>query len=409
MRLGDSLMLALGALAGHKLRSFLTVLGIVIGIASVITLLSVGKGAQAQVEAQVQALGTNLLIVYPSAPGGMRGAMGTASSLTLEDAEALKEVDGVEMVAPEGRTFVYAVSPSGSMRARVVTTTPEYEIVRNLTLAEGEFLTPYHMDARSLVAVVGANVAQTLFPETSPLGETLRLGNRPFKVIGVLEPMGGTALGFQDDMVIIPITTAQHRLQAERIPGGRQGIQAIFIQMREGADRKMVTEAVAQVLRERHRIVGEDDFVITSQEDILRTLQQVTGIFTIVLGSIASISLLVGGIGVMNMMLVSVTERIREIGIRKAVGARRRDIMLQFLMEAVMLTFVGGILGVASGWGLSQLISGLSLGGQSIRTLFSLDIVLLALGVSVAVGLFFGVYPAYRASRLHPVEALRYE
>ncbi|MBI4295349.1 MAG: ABC transporter permease [Chloroflexi bacterium] len=416
MALWDSLKLALGALKGHKLRSFLTVLGIVIGITSVISLLSVGKGAQAQVEAQVGALGTNLLMIQPGATseGGVRSAVGSAASLTLDDAEALAWVDGVDLVAPEANTFSQLVSLSGNMRARVVATTAEYESVRNLSVTEGEFLNGRDVDARSMVAVIGANVAQTLFPDSDAVGQSLRLNNRPFQVIGVLESKGGTATGFQDDMVVVPLTTYQYRLQAQRTTAGRQSVQTIYVQLRDKRERQQVTESIAEVLRERHRIAGEDDFVITSQEDILRALQQVTGVFTIVLGAIASISLLVAGIGVMNIMLVAVAERTREIGIRKAMGARRRDIMLQFLMEAVVLTFLGGGLGVASGWGVSRLISmlnisGMSLGRQSISTVLSPDTVLLALGVSVAVGIFFGVYPAYRAARLHPVEALRYE
>lgn len=413
MALWDSFKLALGALKGHKLRSFLTILGVVIGIASVISLLSVGRGAQAQVSAQVGALGTNLLFIQPGAPtqGGVRGSVGSGASLTLDDAEALTQVDGVAGVAPVSTSFSQLVSPFGNMRSQLVATTPDYLAVRNLTISDGEFLSAQELSARSMVAVVGANVAQTLFPDSSAVGQSLRLGNRPFRVVGVLQSQGGTAQGFQDDMVIVPMTTFKFRLQSQRTAAGAQSVQTIYVQVVNEKQIPQVTDAIAEVLRDRHRIVpgGTDDFVITSQQDILRTLQQVTGVFTIVLGAIASISLLVGGIGVMNIMLVSVTERTREIGIRKAVGAKRKDIMLQFLIESIVLTFLGGGIGVALGWALSRLISGVKIGAQGITTSLSLDTILLALVVSVVVGVFFGVYPAYRAARLHPVEALRYE
>ncbi len=413
MRPLDNLRMALGAVLAHKMRSSLTVLGIVIGIGAVISLMSVGQGAQRQVVENIQSLGSNLLFIQAAGGrqqgGAVRAAVGTGSALTLNDAEALGGVPGVVAVVPQVGTFAQLVAGGQNTAAQVVGTTPEYEGARNLTVAEGEFITEANDRARSLVAVLGSNVAATLFPETSSLGQTVRLNRRPFRVVGVLESRGGGFGGFQDDTVIVPLSTALFRLQAQRGPAGSPSVQTIYIQMADDADQEQVREVVAGILRQEHRIVGEDDFIITSQEDILQTLSQVTGTFTIVLGAIAGISLLVGGIGVMNIMLVSVTERTREIGIRKAVGARRRDLMLQFLMESMLLTLFGGGLGVAGGWGLSRLMSGFSFGGQSVATVVSLNIVLLALGVSVAVGLFFGVYPATRAARLHPVEALRYE
>lgn len=411
MKLLDSLRMGGGALLAHKMRSFLTVLGIVIGIASVISLMSVGRGAQQQVVSQIQAIGTNLLFIQPGAAqqGVLRGSVGSAATLTAEDATALEELPGVALVAPEAASFSQVIAGSLNMGARVVGTTPEYLSIRNLKLSQGEFFTPSQLQARSMVAVLGANAAQTLFPETSPVDQSIRVGRQTLRVIGTLEPIGGTALGFQDNVVIVPITTAQSRLAAQRTAAGRQGVSTIYVQLEEGVAPETGKEEIAPVLRERHRIVGEDDFIITSQEDIIAALSQVLGIFTIFLGAIAGISLLVGGIGVMNIMLVSVAERTREIGIRKAVGAKSQDIWLQFLLEAVLLSLLGGGIGLAAGWGLSGLISRLSISGQSIPTAVSSDIALLALGVSVAVGVFFGVYPAVRAARLHPVEALRHQ
>ncbi|MEK7849156.1 MAG: ABC transporter permease, partial [Chloroflexota bacterium] len=353
MRPLDTVRMALGAVLAHKLRSGLTVLGIVIGIAAVISLMSVGQGAQRQVVESIQSMGTNLLFVQAGAMrqqgGAVRTAVGAGSALTTDDAEALAGTPGVVAVAPEMGTFSQLVAGTRNTSARVVGTTPEYEAVRNLKLAQGEFITEANEKGRSLVAVLGSNVATTLFPDTSPLGQTVRLGTRPFRVIGVLESKGGSFLGFQDNMVIVPISTAIYRLQAQRGQAGRLSIQTIYVQMADGDDQGQTREAVAEVLRRQHRIAGEDDFIITSQEDILQTLSQVTGIFTIVLGAIAGISLLVGGIGVMNIMLVSVTERTREIGIRKALGARRRDLLLQFLTESILLSLFGGGLGVAVG------------------------------------------------------------
>jgi putative ABC transport system permease protein len=405
--------MSLAAVLAHKLRSALTVLGIVIGITAVISLMSVGQGAQQQVTENIQSLGSNLLFVQAGAGrqqgGAVRSAVGSGSALTLDDAGAVVAAPGIVAVAPQVTTFQQVVAGSQNSAVQVLGTTLEYESVRNLTLAQGEFITESHERARSLVTVLGSNVAATLFPDTSPVGQTVRLGRRPFRVIGVLEPMGGGFGGFQDDVMIVPVTTAIYRLQAQRGLAGSPRIQTIYVQVADEVDQDLVKESVADILRQEHRIVGEDDFIITSQEDILETVSQVTGVFTIVLGAIAGISLLVGGIGVMNIMLVSVTERTREIGIRKAVGARRQDLILQFLMESMLLTLFGGALGVTAGWGLARLMSGVNIQGQSLVTVVSPDIVLLALAVSVGVGLFFGVYPATRAARLHPVEALRHE
>jgi putative ABC transport system permease protein len=261
--------------------------------------------------------------------------------------------------------------------------------------------------------VLGATVADTLFPGTDPVGQTvkLNLGGRTgptFRVVGVMERKGGTGFGNQDDQVIVPLTTMQTRLAQQRTARGARNVGSINVQMIEGVDSATAIEQVGAVLREEHR-TAQDDFTIQSQEDLLAVANQITGVLTVLLGSIAGISLVVGGIGIMNIMLVSVTERTREIGIRKAVGAKRRDILTQFLTEAIVVSVLGGALGVAIGAGLAQIVSGIDMGGQRLQTLVAPDAVLLAFGVSAAIGLFFGIYPAARAARLNPIEALRYE
>jgi len=414
MNLLASFAVALDGLAANKMRSALTVLGIVIGVAAVIALMAVGKGAQASVTGRIQGLGTNLLFVRPGAAteGGVRGAQGSAPTLTLEDAEALASPSGapaVALVAPEVSAGGQVIAEGVNLNTRVLGVTPEYGEVRNFVVADGEFIARSHVEARSLVAVLGAKVARDLFGEDSPIGRTLRLNRQQYRVIGVLEAKGGTGFGSQDDVVVLPITTVQTRLQAQRTARGSRNVQSINIQMVSAEAKDAAVEQISAILRERHRLGGEDDFAITSQEDTVQALNQVTGVFTAFLGSIAGISLLVGGIGIMNIMLVSVTERTREIGIRKAVGAKRRDILGQFLVEATFLSATGGLMGIGLGWGLSRFASRIDIQGQPLQAVVSPDVVVLAFGVSVAIGLFFGIYPAMRASRLDPIEALRYE
>ena len=414
MNLLASFAVALDGLAANKMRSALTVLGIVIGVAAVIALMAVGKGAQASVTGRIQGLGTNLLFVRPGAAteGGVRGAQGSAPTLTLEDAEALASPSGapaVALVAPEVSAGGQVIAEGVNLNTRVLGVTPEYGEVRNFVVADGEFIARSHVEARSLVAVLGAKVARDLFGEDSPIGRTLRLNRQQYRVIGVLEAKGGTGFGSQDDVVVLPITTVQTRLQAQRTARGSRNVQSINVQMASAEVKNEAVEQISTILRERHRLSGQDDFTITSQEDTVQALNQVTGVFTAFLGSIAGISLLVGGIGIMNIMLVSVTERTREIGIRKAVGAKRRDILGQFLVEATFLSATGGLVGIGLGWGLSRLASGINIQGTPLQAVVSPDVVVLAFGVSVAIGLFFGIYPAMRASRLDPIEALRYE
>ena len=415
MNLMAILITALSSLGSNKLRAGLTLLGVVIGVAAVITLMSIGKGVQQSITQRIESLGTNLLFVRPGSTtqGGVSGAQGTASTLTLEDAYALKDplfTPAVEAVAPEISTTGQVVVGRNNTSTRIYGITPEYLEARNFDLSSGQFITPGHLTDSSQVAVLGAEVAETLFGFRDPVGQVVRINSRQFNVIGVLESKGGGNRFFSlDDQVLVPITTAYYRLSSQRTAQGGINVQTINVQLRDVEDVDAAIREVATVLRLRHRITGADDFSITSQQETIETLQETTNTFVFFLGAIAGISLLVGGIGIMNIMLVSVTERTREIGIRKAMGAKRRDILLQFVSEATLLSLGGGGVGVTIGLVLSTLFNGRSLLGTPTQTVFSPEIALLALGVSAAIGLFFGIYPAMRAAQLHPIEALRYE
>ncbi|OGO00292.1 MAG: hypothetical protein A2Y59_05610 [Chloroflexi bacterium RBG_13_52_14] len=406
---------ALTALTLNKLRSFLTILGVVIGVAAVIALMALGEGTQTTIVQRIESLGTNLLFVSPGASSesgtAIRGAFGSARTLTLNDAEALTAVPSVLAVAPEVSTSSQVVANGVNTRAQIAGVTSDYAPVRNLTVAEGEFISESDIDRRTMAVVLGSRVAQTLFGETNPVGQTVKIGGRPFTVIGVLESKGGTGIDSGDYRIFAPITTVFYRLSAQRSASGEMLISSITVQVSNAKQTDTATAEITSILEDRHGIgVGEDDdFGITSQEEMIGTLNASTDVFVILLGAIAGISLLVGGIGVMNIMLVSVTERTREIGIRKAVGAKRRDILLQFLVEAASMSLIGGGIGVLAGWGISSLITGFNMGSVTMRAVVSPNIIILAVSVSVAVGLIFGLYPAYRAARLSPVDALRYE
>ena len=404
-------VLSLGA---NKLRAGLTLLGIVIGVAAVISLMAIGRGAQETITSRIQSLGTNLLFVRPDSAGqgGGAGGQGSASGLTMEDAFALLDpvfAPSVAAVAPELNASGQIEAGRENTFTQVQGVTPEYQFVRNFLVSSGQFISWIHVQNRAQVAVLGSRVSEALFGFRDPIGQPVRINGRQFTVIGVLQSKGGSALGNQDDQVLVPITTAYYRLSAQRTSQGDINVQAINVQVRDENIMDDAIQDIATVLRLRHRITGEDDFTITSQQEIIETLEETTNTFVVFLGAIASISLLVGGIGVMNIMLVSVTERTREIGIRKAMGARRKDILLQFVTEATLLSLGGGGIGVALGLVLSRILDGRNLIGQSFQTVVSGDIALLALIVSAAIGLFFGIYPAMRAARLHPIEALRYE
>jgi putative ABC transport system permease protein len=317
----------------------------------------------------------------------------------------------VAAVAPQVSTFAQVVAGGENTNTQILGVTPEYLSVRNYKVADGEFISEAQVQAKSMVAVLGSSVAEALFGETSPVGQYIKIDGRQFKVIGVLQSKGSTGLGSQDDVVLAPISTVQYRLASSQTVSGAKTVQTIYVEVVRADQTDAAIEQITAILRERHDITSsdDDDFTISSQQETINTLKESTQVWVILLGAIAGISLLVGGIGIMNIMLVSVTERTREIGIRKALGAKRRDILLQFLVEAALMSLIGGAIGVLVGWGVSTLISGVSVGGQTIETVMSVNIPILAVSVSAAIGIIFGLYPAYRAARLNPIEALRYE
>jgi macrolide transport system ATP-binding/permease protein len=413
--LAQSARVALRSLTANKTRSVLTMLGIVIGVAAVIAMLSIGRGAQAAITSQIESIGTNLLFVQPGSTqqSGVRTEAGSAQTLTLEDAQALAGLPGVVAVAPEVDGFGQFVYQAQNSRSRILGVTPDYATVRDYTMAEGSFITNADVTANSQVVVLGNTVASDLFGDpTLAMGQEIRVNGQPFRVVGVLASKGTTGFGNQDDVGLIPLTTAQNRLLgATRVQGGQRSISLINVQVASPPMNNQVISEITNLLNQRHHILfqGQSDFSVASEQDILNTANQVIGVFTLFLGGVAAISLLVGGIGIMNIMLVSVTERTREIGLRKAVGARKRDILAQFLIEAAFLSLTGGILGIASGWGLSRLMGHLPFGNSTITPIVGVDAVLLATLFSAAVGLFFGWYPAWRAAGLNPIDALRYE
>ncbi len=402
MSLIQTIKTAIASLGANKLRAGLALLGIVIGVTAVITLMSIGRGTTEQITGIIQGLGTNLLFVQPEGEG----------QLTLDDANALVDpvyAPSVIASAPEIRTFATLVAGRDNTNAQVVGVTPEYLTARNLDLASGMFIRFPHVENRDEVIVLGSNIAEQLFQNRDPVGEYVRVNARRYRVIGLLESQGGAGFGTFDTQVLIPITTAYYRLSSERTATGEVAVSLINIQVRDVEDIDQSIEETSGVLRLRHRITEEDDFTVISQQSTIETLEETTNTLVVFLGIIAGISLLVGGIGIMNIMLVSVTERTREIGIRKAMGAKRRDILFQFVAEATVLSIGGGLLGAAIGFWMTNAIDGSSLGTQTFNTSFSNEFAALALIVSAGIGLFFGIYPAVRASRLHPIDALRYE
>ncbi|MBI4283081.1 MAG: ABC transporter permease [Chloroflexi bacterium] len=396
-------------LSTHKLRSFLTMLGIIIGVASVITLMSIGRGATADILSRVNSLGPNLITIRPGATfsGGVRSAAGSAVPLTLEDAATIKEqVSSVTAVAPVYSRNLQVIVGSKNTNTPVSGVTTDYVEVANLTVASGAFFTAQEYQSGASVAVLGSNVKTTLFGDADAEGQPIRLGNIVLRVIGVLNSKGAT-FGSPDDAVFVPLTVMQQTVAQPRTTDGGHGVSTISLTV---SDEKQASDAVAEItslLRTRRHLSPskDNDFTVSSVEELAATVSQITGTMTLLLGAIAGISLLVGGIGVMNIMLVSVLERTREIGIRKALGARERDIWTQFLVEAAFLCFTGGIIGVIVGWMASYIVASTGL----LKTLVTPDIIVLAVSVSVGIGLFFGFYPAWNASRLDPIESLRSE
>ena len=401
---------ALESLNANKLRSGLTVLGIVIGVGAVIAMLAVGQGAQDTITGEISGIGTNLLFVFS---GNFDEEVRNIQPLTVDDAEAIADpfqAPSVLSVAPSVSRNGLNVSYAGeNATTEVVGSTPEYFSVRNYELSEGEYFSPDQVLGRASVVVLGADVAEKLFGrQFGIVGETIRIEGQPFRVLGVIVAKGGGgSFGSQDNFVVVPLTSAKARFT-------RQGSDVVDVIYMQAVSADLVDTAVAEVediLRVRHRITfGPDDFTIFTQKDFVQTAQLITGTFTIFLGGVAGISLLVGGIGIMNIMLVSVTERTKEIGLRKALGARRRDIMVQFLTESALLSMFGGLIGIVVGWLLSVLVNRIAVAnGTPLNPSIGLNAVLLATLFSAAVGIFFGIYPANRAAKLEPVEALRHE
>jgi len=391
----------------NKVRSGLTILGIIIGIGSVVAMISIGQGAQGQIQSSIESIGSNLIMVMPGFQMGagsqVRSSRGSAQTLTQKDANAVSEqVSFVEAVAPEisGR---YQITAKGTnTNTSVIGTVASYSQVRNIEIESGSFISDQHVRSLSKVAVLGPTTRDDLFGENSnPIGQKIRINRIDFTVIGVTQTKGGTGFGSQDDMIFIPLSTAQ------RFLAGGDYISTISVQAQDSDYMASVQQQVTNLLLTRHNISDPQmaDFSVMNQADIVETASSITNTFTVLLAAIAGISLVVGGIGIMNMMLTTVTERTREIGLRKAIGAKNRDISFQFLTEATMLTFIGGIVGVIFGWLISLLIA--KFGG--ITTSVSVFSIVLAFGVSALIGVGFGYYPARRAASLKPIEALRYE
>jgi putative ABC transport system permease protein len=413
MKLYRLFLESIESLSGNKLRSMLTVLGIVIGVAAVIAMLSIGRGAQASITSRIESMGTNLIYVTPgsTSQSGVQSASGSAGTLTLDDADALANLANVEAVASQTSNFVQVVYQGLNVNTRLMGITPDYQTVSSLTLEDGEFISDSDQSARSLVVVLGSSVAEDLFGSTAGVvGQKVRLNGQSFKVIGVLASKGSTGFMNQDDQVFVPLSTALYRLVGGDRFRGSSVISQITVKASSANVVDQVASEVTSTVRDLHGTVeGADDFTVTTQKSTLAAATEVSDTLTIFLGGIAGISLAVGGIGIMNIMLTTVSERTHEIGLRKAVGAKRRDILLQFLVESMVLSFAGGLIGVALGWGVARLMGQVQFSGSTITPVVGMDSVLLATLFSMAVGLFFGIYPATRAARLQPVDALRYE
>jgi len=401
----ESIRVSLRALRANKLRSALTMLGIIIGVAAVIAMVGIGNGATASITARIQGMGSNLLTINSarSNSGGVRGGAGSSNTLSISDVDKIQVGTAVKAVAPFTDNDFQVVLGSGNTSTQISGTTESYEVIKNVTLARGRYITKVDVDSNARVAVLGPTVVTNLMgdPNANIIGKVIKIQNVPFQVIGVTTATGSTGFQSSDDMITAPITTVQERLL------GKKTLRSILVSASSADLMQEAQDEITADLHKTHKIQAgkADDFTVQNQADMLATMQGVTQTLTMLLGGIASISLLVGGIGIMNIMLVSVTERTREIGIRKAIGAKSRDILLQFLIEAVVLSILGGGIGIALGYGGSNL-AGKAL---TLNTSISLTSVFLAFGFSAAIGVIFGVFPARKAAAMDPIDALRYE
>lgn len=407
MKIQDLLKETYSGLSMNKARSGLTILGIIIGIGSVVAMISIGQGAQGQIQSSIEGLGSNLIMVMPGfqkeVGSQVRSGRGSAQTLTLEDAQAIQEeISFVKAVAPEVSRNYQIIAKGANTNTRVKGTSASYPQVRNIEMAAGSFISEQHIRSLSKVAVLGPVTRDDLFGENAePVGQKIKLNRINFTVIGVTKSKGSAGFGSQDDMVFVPLSTAQRFLT------GNDNVSTISVQAQDQDSMAVVQQEIVTLLLLRHNISEPQlaDFSVLNQADIIETASSITNTFTVLLAAIAGISLVVGGIGIMNMMLTTVTERTREIGLRKAIGAKNKDISWQFLAEATALTLIGGIIGVIVGWLVSFMISQFA----GITTTVSMLSIILAFGVSAAIGIGFGYYPAKRAASLNPIEALRYE